>query len=644
MTMRGKPYKALLALVALVCFLGVSLTQRELAKDRDALGLNRFTELKGAPPVLMLTTVALGGFRGLISNLLWIRASDLQDNDKFFEMVQLADWITKLEPHFTQVWTHEAWNMAYNISVKFRDPADRWRWVERGIQLLRDDGLRYNPDDVLIHRELAWFFQHKMGANLDDAQEYYKQMWGSAMSKIFETNHPNWNELIHPQTEDAKKRRADLLREKYKMDPQVMKEVNDHYGPLEWRLPEAHAIYWAYQGLEAAKRNPRMIDPKDLITLRRVIYQSMQLSFQRGRLVLFNPPKRPEFGPNLDIIPNTSAAYEEEMVNDPKNRDHIETAHRNFLRDAVWLLYMNDRIKDASKWYKYLGEKYPDKPLLLAQTNSFPRNVSLADYAMSRTEEEWSSPGQYNAQHHIEGMERMSYASLVIGDDGQSTGLDRLAQDLWERYEKKISVGGTEVSQEKQGIRIGLQDMKTIKLMVLLELLNSLPPESAAVLASKTRQKWPPEKPVTVARINGGKTAGVRARRTLLISYLSSNYIVESTDEAGSRDLSGLTDRKLMLNAQFGELCAFHQQRLSAQGEAARQIEPAKAFEIHRALALMRVARLEELGLARFVDANQTAWCYSVKGAFRICTTLLTSMGEANDQLDRSKLKRPGDA
>jgi hypothetical protein len=118
-----------------------------------------------------------GRFRGLISNLLWIRANDLQQDDKFFEAAQLADWITDLEPHFSQVWLFQAWNMAYNISIKFKDFPDRWRWVERGIELLRDDGLRYNPDDVLIYRELAWFFQHKMGQNLDDANMYYKQQW-----------------------------------------------------------------------------------------------------------------------------------------------------------------------------------------------------------------------------------------------------------------------------------------------------------------------------------------------------------------------------------------------------------------------------------------------------------------------------------
>ena len=87
--------------------------------------------------------------------------NDLQEDEKFFEMVQLSDWITKLEPHFVQVWIMQGWNMAYNISVKFKDPEDRWRWVERGIAMLRDEGLKYNPDETLIYRELSWFYQQK---------------------------------------------------------------------------------------------------------------------------------------------------------------------------------------------------------------------------------------------------------------------------------------------------------------------------------------------------------------------------------------------------------------------------------------------------------------------------------------------------
>jgi hypothetical protein len=51
--------------------------------------------------------------------------------------------------------------------------------------------------------------------------------------------------------------------------------VDGQYGPLDWRLPEAHAIYWAALGLEKAKENPDKVKGDDLITLRRIIYQSM---------------------------------------------------------------------------------------------------------------------------------------------------------------------------------------------------------------------------------------------------------------------------------------------------------------------------------------------------------------------------------
>src|SRR5438046_6526432 len=231
--MNARLKKTTLFLLAAALLFGVARVQSSLNRERDQLGLTRVTPLENAPPVLAFTTVALGGFRGLISNALWVRASDLQDEDKFFEMAQLADWITKLEPHFVQVWLNQAWNMAYNISVKFKDFPDRWRWVKRGIELLRDDGLRYNPNEILIYRELAWFFQHKMGQNLDDASMYYKQQWANEMAVVFGKAKPNLDELLNPQTEDQKER-AGLLQQKYKMDPQFMKDVDKRNGQLEW--------------------------------------------------------------------------------------------------------------------------------------------------------------------------------------------------------------------------------------------------------------------------------------------------------------------------------------------------------------------------------------------------------------------------
>src|SRR5262249_36280382 len=144
-------------------------------------------------------------------------------------------------------------------------------------ELLRDQGLKYNPQEPLLYRELAWFFQHKMGADLDDAHGLYKQAWADEMRQVVPEGRANYDELLNPKTDEAKGR-VRLLREGYKMDPQHMKKVDAQYGPLDWRMPETHAIYWAMLGLERSKK-------EELIVLRRVIYESMQLAFQRGRFI-----------------------------------------------------------------------------------------------------------------------------------------------------------------------------------------------------------------------------------------------------------------------------------------------------------------------------------------------------------------------
>ena len=496
--MPPKTYKALLAAVIILLFVGVSFTQTRLVQDREALGLNRYTELRGAPPILALTTVAFGGFRGLISNFLWIRANDLQQDGKYFEMVQLADWITKLEPHFTQVWLMQGWNMAFNISVEFNDPGDRWRWVERGMELMRDDGLRYNPYDVLLHRELAWLFEFKMGGNMDDAQMYYKAAWAQEMYDLFKGDRPNWDALINPKTDDER-RRAALLRDKYKMDAQLMKEIDDKYGPLEWRLPEAHAMYWAIEGLRRAEKNERRINPDDLVTLRRIVYESMDLAFQRGRLGTIKDAggeRVIDLGPNLAMIPNANAAYEEAITNEePRFREGFYSSHRYFLMDASFFLYLGGHEVDANRWYKYLAQKYPDKPLLTSQTNMLPGNTSLVDYAVARTEDEAQTLGEYKTRYMLEGLERKSLRSLADGDDQQADVLHRLAQNIWDRYDKKIK----NLHNAKADNRLYVAPLPEIRGAVLKQLLSGeLSPEETALLASKTGQtNIPPPAPKT---------------------------------------------------------------------------------------------------------------------------------------------------
>ena len=439
--------------------------------------------------MLAFTTIALGGFRGLISNFLWIRANDLQQDDKFFEAAQLATWITDLEPHFTQVWLFQGWNMAYNISVKFKenapgDYADRWRWVENGITLLRDQGLKYNPDDVLIHRELAWFFQHKMGANLDDANMYYKEQWATNMMPFFGPEGTNYEDLISPRTPEQRTN-ALILRDRYKLDPAFIKTVDQKYGPLDWRLPEAHAIYWGAKGLDDAAKNPEKVKQEDLITLRRIIYQSLQQAFKHGRILINPYTGQYSLGPDVELVDRLNNTYVEASKADANNRDNIERAQRNFLRDAVYFLYEADYLSDAKKWFNYLGQHFPDKPIIDGRPDSLPKNVTLLDYVFATMQTDLGETSQERVTAAIQGLLTHAYVALAEDEDESYENYKNLAERFYKNYQAKTAgYNGTD--------RIPLRpypDMNQEVIRTLLDPQRGLPPEARAILRTRLGMK-----------------------------------------------------------------------------------------------------------------------------------------------------------
>ena len=478
--MNARSKKILLLCLAVALLIGSGQIQNFLNTDRNRLGLTHTAALDNAPPMLAFTTVALGGFRGLISNLLWIRTNTLQQNDQYFEAAQLATWITELEPNFSQVWLFQAWNMAYNISVKFTAPEDRWRWVQRGIALLRDQGLPYNPDNPLIHRELSWFFQHKMGANLDEANLYYKQQWALEMSPYFGPQGTNFDDLLNPRTPETLQR-LQTFTNHFKIDPAFAQNVDRQYGPLDWRTPEAHAIYWAAAGIAAADRNPDNVKADDVTTLRRSIYQSIFQAFHHGRIIPNPFSNLPAFGPNLELIPKVNAAYLAMMAADPKMHDNFANAHRNFLRDAIYFLYENNRIADAAKWFKILGDTYPNKTIIEKDPNSFPRNVTLDEFAITTANIDVNETSQERVTSAVQGLIVRAYTELAMGQDDRSAGYLLLANKVYARYQEKSATGG-------KNVRTPLPPMKTLNQYVLDQLLDTqhgLIPQARTILRSQ---------------------------------------------------------------------------------------------------------------------------------------------------------------
>ncbi|TVS07452.1 MAG: hypothetical protein EA423_04180 [Phycisphaerales bacterium] len=128
--------------------------------------------------------VALGPVRGFFVNFLWMRANQLKDDGRFHEAMNLSRAITALQPRYPHVWVFHAWNMAYNISVTSSDRHERWQWVNNGIQLLRNDAIRFNNSDLLIHKELGWIFLHKISGVTDDANQFYKRELAAEWTEV----------------------------------------------------------------------------------------------------------------------------------------------------------------------------------------------------------------------------------------------------------------------------------------------------------------------------------------------------------------------------------------------------------------------------------------------------------------------------
>ena len=196
-----------------------------------------------------MIVAGLGGFRGLIAEIVWFRADRLQDEGRYAELAQLATTLTMLEPHTPEVWAYAAWNLAYNVSVMMPDAPERWRWVEAGIRLLRDDGLRLNPRDPVLYRELAWMFLAKVGGSIDSASPYYAAEWKKRIEAARASG--DWSEI--------------------KFTPAQMKAVDAAYGAQDWTSPLAAALYWAHDGLLRATRI------EDRRELRQIIWQALML-------------------------------------------------------------------------------------------------------------------------------------------------------------------------------------------------------------------------------------------------------------------------------------------------------------------------------------------------------------------------------
>ncbi|MFH0888548.1 MAG: hypothetical protein V1871_05000 [Planctomycetota bacterium] len=129
---------------------------------REIITSNPFSTL---PPIDYLGTyiasVAIGGFKPLLVDYLWIKQDRLQKDKQFEEIRLLLSIIARLQPRFVEVWSFNAYNMIYNISSQEKTAEAKWYWVKSGIDYIKE-GMKHNPQNPALIQWLAFFYYHRI--------------------------------------------------------------------------------------------------------------------------------------------------------------------------------------------------------------------------------------------------------------------------------------------------------------------------------------------------------------------------------------------------------------------------------------------------------------------------------------------------
>jgi hypothetical protein len=530
--MMGRGYVQVWALLVLVAgVVGSTLLTVRLSASAGRHQLVYTTKAEAGMTSEEALGIAAGAFRGLFVNMLWMRAQALKQDGKYWEATDLARTITRLQPRFPRAWAFHGWNLAYNISVATQTPEERWQWVDSGVRLLRNEGIPKNPNDMLLHRELAWILLHKVQGRMDDANNYYKarfaREWTVAVgppperskenrerSKYIEESaarmdliasgvgtveelrakYPLAGELADALLKDAKidirtaegrlklleqrelirsvQRRMRLLKlgqsgippevipevarmfsdpsivqnglmpliahvrkrvlvEQYNMEPERMARYIRKYGPLDWRHPAAHALYWGAKGVEAGQT--RVQDQNradfDFINTDRIAIHALQEMYRTG-VVQYDilMPQRffvqmtaPDFIKSYDDNVQELLDREAEQMKLTKGVDMASRVYRfysagyeNFLADAIVLMYRRGQLDEAraykDKLASWQGRNQND------YRQEAIRTMDLEEYVAEQIKERTNAPN-LALQEVYGSLQGAFYNGLLAGDD-----------------------------------------------------------------------------------------------------------------------------------------------------------------------------------------------------------------------------------
>jgi len=245
------------------------------------------------------------------------------------------------------------------------------------------------------------------------------------------------------------------IREKLKMDPKWMLKLMHDYGPIDWRSPYMHSLYWATLG-DMITKGQLNLDENDSMNLVRFIFFSLDQSVKRGRIVFepdFDKPGNSyiELLPDSRFIPYAQATYlkfgKEQFGDDPRfipgtSGPNYMGGHFNLMADWIRQLYTeggSKNLKLAKQYYAYLRKYNREK-------DGRPKAQYLQPLAKFVLKDFFDDlTGFKTANMTIGSWIRRSLKYLSLGDaDASITAMD-IATRGWKHYTtgKGVDPGNT---------------------------------------------------------------------------------------------------------------------------------------------------------------------------------------------------------
>jgi ferredoxin len=250
------------------------------------------------------------------------------------------------------------------------------------------------------------------------------------------------------------------LHDKYRLRADYIHKLNTEYGSMDWRLPEAQAIYWASEGIRRSGQHNMQCS--------RIIATCLQEMMRAGR-VLWNEQDGYRYlilAPNLDIVQAAIRTYDW-AYDEAQGLESFRTGKINFMKNAAVMLFIFGRYDETKTVYEQL--KADDN------TVKYPPFKTFLDKELKEIVENSTFK---QITDIINAFIQNSLNAVVNDNEEAAATYEVMAQKIWLDYQKTIT-------SDKERERRGLAPYSEIRNQVVKDYLNHADPRAAQIIRAK---------------------------------------------------------------------------------------------------------------------------------------------------------------